>query len=149
MEQTFMMLKPDAIQRGLVGPILGRFESRGLRLCAVKLLRLTADLAARHYAEHKGKGFYDGLLAYITSGPVLATVLEGPEAIAAVRKTLGATRPLDAAPGTIRGDFGITVGRNLVHASASPDDARREIALFFAPTELVAYERTLDPWILE
>jgi len=148
MEQTFVMLKPDAVQRALIGPILSRFESRGLRFKAVKLVTPDAALAARHYAEHQGKSFYEGLVLHITSGPVLATVLEGPRAIALARHTLGKTDPLEAAPGTIRGDFGASLGMNLVHASANLDDARREITLWFRPEELLTYERSLDRWIL-
>lgn len=147
MEQTFVMLKPDALQRALIGPILSRFEARGLRFRALKLLVVSDELAARHYAEHQGKRFYDGLVRHVTSGPVIAAVLEGPKAIDAVRRTLGVTNPLDAAPGTIRGDFALTIGPNLVHASATPEDARREIALWFSPGEMAGYDRGLDRWI--
>lgn len=146
-EQTFIMLKPDALQRALVGPILSRFEARGLRFRAMKLMLVSDELAARHYAEHQGKRFYDGLVRHVTSGAVIAAVLEGPKAIEAVRRTLGSTNPLEAAPGTIRGDFAITIGPNLVHASATPEDARREIALWFSPEELISYDRGIDRWI--
>ena len=147
MERTFIMLKPDAVQRALIGPILSRFEARGLRFLALKLLVVSDELAARHYAEHQGKRFYDGLVRHVTSGPVIAAVLEGPKAIEAVRRTLGSTNPLEAAPGTIRGDYGITIGPNLVHASATPDDAQREIELWFKPAELASYERGIDRWV--
>jgi nucleoside-diphosphate kinase len=149
MEQTLMMLKPEAIQRGLVGELLARFEKRGLRFSAMKLMLISEQLAMQHYDEHRGKPFFAGLVQHITSGPVIATVVEGPEAVAIVRKTLGATKPSDSPPGSIRGDFGLSVGRNLVHASDKPETASREIALFFRPEEIVAYTRDVDRWILE
>lgn len=144
-----MMLKPEAIQRGLVGELLARFEKRGLRFSAMKLMLISEQLAMQHYDEHRGKPFFAGLVQHITSGPVIATVVEGPEAVAIVRKTLGATKPSDSPPGSIRGDFGLSVGRNLVHASDKPETASREIALFFRPEEIVAYTRDVDRWILE
>lgn len=148
-EQTLIILKPDAIQRGLVGPILTRFEQRGLKLVGLKLLQVSDALARRHYAVHADKPFFAGLIEYITSGPVLVVAAEGPNAIAVVRATVGATRPHEAAPGSIRADFGLTVGRNLIHASDGPETAALELALWFTPQEMVAYTRAVDPWILE
>ncbi len=144
-----MLVKPDGVQRGLMGEIVGRLERRGLRLVAAKFMPVGRRLAERHYAVHRGKPFYDGLIAYITSAPVLAMVWEGPEAVAAVRQTMGATRPTEAAPGSIRHDFGLTVGRNLTHASDSPQTAGEEVALWFEPGELVDWDRDLDRWIFE
>jgi len=148
-ERTLIIIKPDAVQRGLIGPIITRFEQRGLRIVGIKFMRISHSLAERHYAVHKGKPFYEGLLAYITSGPVVVMALEGPKAIAAARVTMGATRPLEASPGTIRADFGLEVGRNLVHGSDSPDTARFELDLFFDELELVSWTRDTDRWILE
>jgi len=148
-ERTLIIIKPDAVQRGLVGPIVTRFEQRGLRIVGMKFMRISQDLAERHYAVHKGKPFYEGLLSYITSGPVVVMALEGPEVIAAARATMGATRPLEATPGTIRADFGLEVGRNLVHGSDSPDTASFELELFFDELELVSWTRDTDRWILE
>jgi len=147
-ERTLIVVKPDGVQRLLVGRILGRFEERGLRIVALKMLRPTRDLAERHYAIHRGKPFYEGLLDFITSGPVVAAVLEGPNAIALARTMLGATRPEDAAPGTIRGDFALDTGQNLVHASDSTETATDELALWFAQPELQDYRRDLDRWIV-
>jgi nucleoside-diphosphate kinase len=148
-ERTLIIIKPDAVQRGLIGPIITRFEQRGLRIVGIKFMQISHSLAERHYAVHKGKPFYEGLLAYITSGPVVVMALEGPKAIAAARVTMGATRPLEASPGTIRADFGLEVGRNLVHGSDSPDTARFELDLFFDELELVSWTRDTDRWILE
>jgi nucleoside-diphosphate kinase len=149
MERTLIILKPDAVQRGLIGPIITRLEQRGLRFAAMKLMQITPDLAARHYAIHKGKPFYEGLVRFITSGPVVAAVIEGKDAINIVRKTLGATSPSNAEPGTIRADFGLEIGRNLVHGSDGPDTAAYEIPLFFAEDEILTYERAVDHWIHE
>jgi nucleoside-diphosphate kinase len=149
MERTLVIIKPDAVQRGLIGPILSRLEGRGLRFAAMKLLQITPELAARHYAVHKGKSFYDGLVEFITSGPVVAAVVEGPNAIDIVRKTMGATNPAQAEPGTIRADLGLEIGRNLVHGSDGPDTAAYEIPLFFAQEEMLSYERAVDAWINE
>ena len=149
MERTLVILKPDAVQRGLVGPILTRFERRGLRLAAMKLIQITPELAARHYAVHQGKPFYDGLIAFITSGPVVVAVIEGPDAIDTVRKTMGATNPAQADPGTIRADFGLEIGRNLVHGSDGTDTAAYEIPLYFTEAEVLRYERAVDAWINE
>ncbi len=149
MERTLVLIKPDGVQRGLIGEIITRLERRGLRLVAAKFLWVSRDLAERHYAVHKGKPFYESLIEYITAAPVMAMVWEGPNAIAAVRQTMGATRPTEAAPGTVRHDFGLEIGRNLTHASDSPETAEQEIALWFHPDELVAWKRDLDPWIFE
>lgn len=149
MERTLIILKPDAVQRGLIGPIITRLEQRGLRFAAMKLMQISPELAARHYAVHKGKPFYEGLVQFITSGPVVVVVIEGKDAINIVRKTLGATSPANAEPGTIRADFGLEIGRNLVHGSDGPDTAAYEIPLFFAEDEILTYERAVDRWIHE
>lgn len=149
MERTFVLAKPDAVQRSLVGEIISRLERRGLKLIGAKFLWVSRDLAEKHYAVHKGKPFYDGLIAYITSSPVMAMVWEGPQAIAAVRQTMGVTRPVEAAPGSLRHDFGLSVGRNLTHASDSPETAAAEIALWFSEVELAAWQRDVDRWIFE
>jgi nucleoside-diphosphate kinase len=148
MEQTFVIVKPDAVQRGLIGQIITRFERRGLKIVAIKMIQVDEKLARQHYAVHEGKPFFDGLIQYITSAPVVAMVLEGTGAIALVRNTVGATRPVEAAPGTIRGDFGIEVGRNLVHASDGADTAASEIQLWFGDS-LTSWRRDTDPWIFE
>lgn len=148
MERTLIIVKPDGVQRALIGEILGRFEKRGLKLVALKLMQIDRALAEQHYAVHQGKPFYEGLVSYITSGPVVAAVLEGPSAVDAVRTTLGATNPAQAAAGTIRGDLGITIGRNLVHASDSVENGQQEVSLFFGD-DLLAYSRSLDGWIVE
>ena len=137
MEQTYIMIKPDGVRRGLVGEILARFERKGFRIAALKLMRISQELAERHYAEHREKPFFPGLVRFITSGPVVAMVLEGPGVVAEVRKMMGATHPKDALPGTIRGDFATTIDENVIHGSATLEDAQREIALFFRPEELL------------
>jgi nucleoside-diphosphate kinase len=142
-------VKPDGVQRGLIGEITARLERRGLRLVGAKFLNVNQELAETHYAIHKGKPFYEGLIAYITSAPVMAMVWEGPNAIAAVRQTMGSTRPIEAEPGTVRHDFGLEVGRNLTHASDSPENGIAEIALWFSPDELIDWERDIDRWIFE
>lgn len=147
MERTLVLLKPDALQRRLVGPIIARFEAKGLKIVGMKLLQVSRDLAARHYAEHVGKPFYEELVQFITSAPVIALVLQGPRAIEAVRGLMGKTNPFDAAPGTIRGDFGRSVTMNLVHGSDSPAAAEREIPLFFAANELLDYEMADTAWL--
>jgi len=149
MERTFVMVKPDGVQRGLVGEILGRFERKGYKVIALKMLRLSRALAEAHYGEHRDKPFFEGLVTFVTSGPVVAAVLEGRDVIAGVRQMMGPTDPAKAPAGTIRGDFGIDVGRNVVHGSDGPASAAREISLFFAPEELIGWERTLDAWIYE
>ena len=149
MEQTLVIIKPDAVQRGLIGEIVARLERRGLRIVALKLMQITRELAERHYAVHKGKPFYAGLIDYITSAPVVVMVLEGSRAIEIVRRTMGATDPAEAAPGTVRADYGLEIGRNLVHGSDGPETAAFEIPLFFAEEEIVSYTRDVDRWIFE
>ena len=147
LERTLVLVKPDGVQRGLVGTIVGRLEATGMKIVGMKFMQVSDGLAQRHYAEHEGKPFYDGLVSYITSAPVVALCLEGPGAIAITRKLMGATNPNDAAPGTIRGDLGVEISRNLVHGSANSDDAAREVGLFFNDEELVDYARANDSWI--
>jgi len=149
MERTLVIIKPDGVQRGLIGPILTRLERRGLRIAAMKLMQITPELAARHYKVHQGKPFYEPLVEFITSGPVVVAVIEGTGAIDTVRKTMGATNPALAEPGTIRADYGIEIGRNLVHGSDGPETAAYEIPLFFAEAEILSYERVVDAWINE
>jgi nucleoside-diphosphate kinase len=149
LERTLVIIKPDGVQRGLVGPVLTRLESRGLKIVGLKLVQVSPELAARHYAEHEGKGFYTGLLKYITSAPVVVACVEGTSAVQMVRNSVGATNPLNAAPGTIRGDLALDIGRNLIHASDAPETATRELALWFADGELVGYARETDRWIFE
>jgi nucleoside-diphosphate kinase len=149
LERTLVLIKPDAVQRGLIGEVIARLERRGLRLVAARFMEVGRALAERHYAVHKGKPFYDGLIAYITSAPVMAMAWEGPNAIAAVRQTMGSTRPTEAAPGSIRHDFGLTVGRNLTHASDSPQTAEEELSLWFKPNELINWGRDQDRWIFD
>lgn len=149
MQRTLVLLKPDTVQRGLVGEIISRLEARGLKFVAMKLMRVTDELARRHYGEHAGKPFFDGLVTFITSSPIVAMVVEGPNAVALARATMGATDPSDAAPGTIRGDLGITIGQNLIHGSDSEESAAREIDLFFSVDELSDYARDVDSWITE
>lgn len=148
MERTFLILKPDAVQRGLIGELLLRFERRGLKILALKFLQVSDEMARKHYAVHEGRPFFNGLIQYITSAPVVTLVLEGKNAIAVVRSMVGATRPHEAAPGTIRADFGLDVGRNLIHASDAPETAQDEIALWFG-SDLVEWQRANDPWITE
>jgi nucleoside-diphosphate kinase len=149
LERTFVMVKPDGVQRGLVGEIIARFERRGYKLVGLKMFTMPREVAETHYAEHRGKPFFEGLVRYITSGPVVAMVWEGKNVIAAAREMMGATDPQKALPGTIRGTYGIDVGRNVVHGSDSPASAAREIGIFFKPDELLNYERPLDRWIYE
>src|ERR1700681_73370 len=149
LERTLVIIKPDGVQRGLVGPILTRLESRGLKLVGLKFVQVSDDLAARHYAEHEGKPFYPGLLKYITSGPVVVLSVEGPSAVQMVRNSVGATNPLNAAPGTIRADLALDIGRNLIHASDALETAARALALWFGPDELASYARETDRWIFE
>jgi nucleoside-diphosphate kinase len=147
LEQTLVLIKPDGVQRALVGEIISRLEKRGLKLVAAKFIQVNQALAEQHYAIHKGKPFYNGLISYIKSAPVMAMVWEGPEAVALVRQTMGATRPLEAAPGTIRHDFAILISRNLTHASDSIENAITEINLWFKPEELVQWRQTNEDWI--
>jgi nucleoside-diphosphate kinase len=146
-ERTLVLVKPDGVQRGLIGEVIARLERRGLRLVAAKFMRVSLELAETHYAIHKGKPFYDGLIRYITSAPVMAMVWEGTNAVAAVRQTMGATRPTEAAPGSIRHDFALETSRNLTHASDSVENGEKEVALWFKPEELVDWERSTDRWI--
>ena len=148
-EQTLIIVKPDGVQRGLVGEIIGRLERRGLKIVAMQMQLVDRAIAERHYAEHQGKPFFAGLVDYITSAPVVVLVLEGPQAVAAARSTIGSTKPVEAGPGTIRGDFGMMVGRNLIHGSDSPDNAKREIEIFFGNQAPIAYTRDIDRWVLE
>jgi nucleoside-diphosphate kinase len=149
LERTFVLIKPDGVQRGLMGDILSRLEDRGLRLVGAKFVAVSKSLAEKHYAIHEGKPFYNKLIQYITSGPVLALVWEGPSAIQAVRQTMGATNPLEAAPGSVRHDFGLEIGRNLTHASDSPENAAQEISLWFDESELIEWKRDVDRWVFE
>jgi nucleoside-diphosphate kinase len=149
MQQTLVLVKPDAVQRGLIGEITARLERRGLRLVAAKFIQVSKELAETHYAVHQGKPFYEGLIHYITSAPVMAMVWEGPNAISAVRQTMGATRPTEAAPGSIRHDYALEVGRNLTHASDTPENGEKEVALWFHPNELVSWVRDVDRWVFE
>jgi nucleoside-diphosphate kinase len=148
-ERSLVLVKPDGVQRGLIGEVIARLERRGLRLVAAKFMRVSSGLAEAHYAIHRGKPFYEGLISYITSAPVMAMVWEGPRAVAAIRQTMGVTRPTEAAPGTIRHDFALEVGRNLTHASDSPENGEKECALWFSEHELVAWDRAVDRWIFE
>jgi nucleoside-diphosphate kinase len=148
-EKTLVLVKPDGVQRGLIGEVIARLERRGLRLIAGKFMAVSTELAETHYAIHKGKPFYEGLISYITSAPVMAMVWEGPNAVAAVRQTMGSTRPTEAAPGTVRHDFALQVGRNLTHASDSPENGEKEVALWFNAGELVSWGRENDVWIFE
>jgi nucleoside-diphosphate kinase len=148
-ERSLVLVKPDGVQRGLIGEVVARLERRGLRLVAAKFMAVSQELAETHYAIHKGKPFYDGLIAYITSAPVMAMVWEGPNAVAAIRQTMGATRPTEAAPGSLRHDFALEVGRNLTHASDTVENGEKEVALWFKPDELVDWTRAVDTWVFE
>ncbi|MED0715858.1 nucleoside-diphosphate kinase [Aeribacillus composti] len=147
MEKTFLMVKPDGVQRQLIGQIVSRFEQKGLKLIGAKLMKISEELAQQHYGEHKEKPFFNELVQFITSGPVFAMVWEGENAIEIARQLMGKTNPKDALSGTIRGDFGLTVGKNVIHGSDSPESAEREIQLFFKAEELVEYDREIDAWI--
>lgn len=149
MERTFVMLKPDAVQRGLMGQIVARLEAKGFRPVAMKFMRIPRELAERHYGEHKGKGFFPGLISYMTSGPVLVMVWEGDNIISVCRGMMGKTNPVEAAPGTIRGDFAQQTGRNIIHGSDSSESAKREIELFFNDYELQSYEACNKVWLFE
>jgi nucleoside-diphosphate kinase len=148
-ERSLVLVKPDGVQRALVGEVISRLERRGLRLIAAKFIQVGRELAETHYAIHKGKPFYDGLIEYIISAPVMAMVWEGPNAIAAIRQTVGATRPTEAAPGSLRHDFALEVGRNLTHASDTPENGASEVALWFKEDELVNWDREVDRWVFE
>jgi nucleoside-diphosphate kinase len=147
MEKTFLMVKPDGVQRNLIGEIVSRFEQKGFQLVGGKLMSISKELAEEHYGEHKERPFFGELVDFITSGPVFAMVWEGENVITTARQMMGSTNPKDAAPGTIRGDFGVTVGKNIIHGSDSPESAVREIGLFFNNEELVQYDKLMNQWI--
>lgn len=149
MERTFIAIKPDGVQRGIVGEIIRRFESKGFTLVGLKLMQVSRELAEQHYDIHKDKPFFAGLVDFIVSGPVVAMVWEGDGVIAAARKLIGATNPLTAEPGTIRGDYGVSIGRNIIHGSDAPETAQREIGLWFKDAELVSWQPTITPWLYE
>ena len=146
-ERTLIIVKPDGMQRGLAGTIISTFEQRGLRICALKLIHIDRELAEQHYSVHKGKPFFEGLTTFITSSPVIVGVLEGPDAIATVRTTMGTTNPVNADPGSIRGRLAVEIGHNLIHGSDSPESAAYEIGLYFEPSEILDYRRDIDTWI--
>ena len=146
-ERTLVLLKPDAVQRGLVGKIIGRLEDRGLKIAGLKLMRMDMPLARRHYAEHVEKPFFPGMAEFMTSRPIVAMAIEGENAAEIVRKTMGATNPRDAAPGTVRGDWAVDIGKNLIHGSDSPESALRELEIFFGDDELFDYEREIESWV--
>lgn len=145
--RTFVLIKPDGVQRGLVGDIVHRFEERGLKLAAVQMRQVSQELAETYYVEHQGKDFFRPLVAYVTSGPVVAMVWEGPGSVAVARTIIGATDPSEATPGTIRGDYGVDISRNLIHGADSEASAEREIGLFFRPEEILAYTRIDEDWL--
>ena len=149
MSRTLVLLKPDSVQRALVGDIIARLERRGLKFEGMKLMQVTDELAHQHYGEHEGKPFFADLVQFITSGPIVAMVLEGENAVELVRATMGSTNPVDSPPGSIRGDYGMTLGMNLVHGSDSDKSAEREIGLFFTADEVLTYERDMDSWVIE
>ena len=149
MEKTLVLVKPDGVQRGLIGEIIKRLENRGLRLIAGKFVHVSRDLAEEHYGIHKDKPFYESLLVYITSAPVMAMAWDGPNAIAAVRQTMGATSPTEAAPCSIRHDFGLEIGKNLTHASDTPENGDKEVALWFSDKEIIEWDQVIAPWVLE
>lgn len=149
MERTFIAIKPDGVQRGLVGEIIRRFETKGFILVGLKFLQVSRELAEEHYGVHRERPFFPGLVEFITSGPVVAMVWEGDGVVASARKMIGATKPLEAEPGTIRGDFGVNIGRNLIHGSDALETAQQEIGLWFKPEELVSWQPTITPWLYE
>jgi nucleoside-diphosphate kinase len=149
MERTFLMIKPDGVQRGLISNIIGRFETKGFTLVGMKFMAVSRELAEKHYDVHRERPFFAGLVDFITSGPVVAMVWEGDGVIASARKIIGATKPLEADPGTIRGDLGVTVGRNIIHGSDAPETAQAEIALWFSDAELVSWEPAAKGWLYE
>jgi nucleoside-diphosphate kinase len=149
MERTFLMIKPDGVQRNLVGEIIQRFETKGFTLVGLKMMQVSSELAEKHYAVHKERPFFRSLVDFITSSPVVSMVWEGEGVIASARKIIGATNPLNAEPGTIRGDFGISVGRNLIHGSDGPDTAKDEVSLWFSDAELANWTPAITPWVVE
>jgi nucleoside-diphosphate kinase len=148
LERSLVLIKPDAIQRGLTGEIISRIERRGLKILATRMLRMDKALAQRHYAVHKGKGFFDDLVSFITSSPIIAIVFQGRNSVEIIRQTMGETDPAKAKPGTIRGDFGVDIGHNVVHGSESVESALKEIELFFSPEQIFEYKRDIDKWII-
>jgi nucleoside-diphosphate kinase len=148
-ERTLILIKPDAVQRGLSGKIISRLEDKGLKLVAMKLIHMDETLSSKHYGEHMGKPFYDSLVKFITSSPLIAVSVEGESAVQVVRNLMGATNPIEALPGTIRGDLGLTIGMNLIHGSDSVESAKRELNIFFDDSELINYSRQIDNWIIE
>lgn len=149
MERTLVLIKPDAVQRGLIGEITSRLENKGLRIAGMKLMRISEELAGRHYGEHVGKPFFDSLVNFITSSPIVALAVDGENTVMVVRNVMGATNPQDASNGSIRGDLGISIGMNLIHGSDSVTSSERELALFFDESELLNYDRDIDKWIIE
>lgn len=149
MERTFLAIKPDGVQRGLVGEIIQRFEAKSFTLVGLKFMKVSRELAEQHYGVHREKPFFNGLVEFITSGPVVAMVWEGEGVVAAARKMIGSTNPLAAEPGTIRGDFGVNIGRNIIHGSDAPETAQQEVSLWFKEAELASWEPNLTPWIRE
>jgi nucleoside-diphosphate kinase len=149
MEKTFVLVKPDGVQRGLIGEVIKRLENRGLQLVGAKFMQVSQELAESHYGIHKEKPFYQSLIQYITSSPVMAMVWQGNNAVAAVRQTMGATNPLESSPGSVRHDFGLDIGRNITHASDTPENGEKETALWFKPEELVDWDRSLEAWYYE
>lgn len=147
MERTFTMVKPDGVQKGMIGEIISRFEKKGIKIAALKMMQITKEMAEEHYAEHKEKPFFAELVSFITSGPVAAMVLEGENVISTVRTMMGATNPRDAAPGTIRGDFAMTMSKNIIHGSDSPASASREIKIFFSEEEVLTYKKAGEEWV--
>jgi len=148
-ERTFIAVKPDGVQRGLVGEIIKRFEQKGFKIVGLKFLQATKEKAEAHYAEHKGKGFFKGLVEFFASGPLVAIVFEGEDVIASGRKIMGATKPKDSNPGTVRGDFGVNMGRNIIHGSDGPESAKHEIANWFTESEIVSWTPTISSWLYE
>ena len=149
MQRTFLAIKPDGVQRGLIGKIILRLEEKGFKLVGMKLMKVSNELAEKHYGEHKDKPFFKGLVSFITSGPIVAMVLEGKNIISSLRKMMGKTNPHDAEFGTVRGDFAVDIGKNVVHGSDSEESAKREIALFFKEDELIKWEQDIQKWIYE
>lgn len=149
MEKSLIILKPDAVQRGLIGQIITRLEQRGLKFMGMKLMQVSPELAQSHYGEHAGKPFFNALVSYITSSPVVVIAVQGKNVVQIIRNTVGATNPMNAAPGTIRGDFGLEIGRNLIHASDSPESGEAEVSRFFDASDLITWERNTDAWIHE
>jgi len=149
LETTLILVKPDGVQRGLVGEVIGRLERKGLRISGLKMIQASEELANKHYGEHVGKPFFDSLVSFITSSPLIALAVEGENAVEVSRNLMGATNPKEAAPGTIRGDYGLTIGMNIIHGSDSLESAARELAIFFENSEILVYERAIDTWIIE